>query len=1033
MSPFWRHRILISYTKTKTHMRKLLATLIAFLAFAGTLLAQKTVTGTVTDDKGNPLPNVSVVVKGTPTGTITKADGSYSLSVPANAKQIEFSSLGFGTQTVNVGSGSVYSVRLAAVATDLDEVVVTGISRVKKSQFTGATSRVSEKELANRPMGSFEQMLQGRAPGVHIMTGSGQPGQASTVIVRGTNSIIGGSDPLYVIDGIPVETAVFQSLNPNDFESIDILRDAATTALYGSRGSAGVIVITTKKGKSGKAVLSYDGQIGIKSRPEFAFRPMNTEELLAAQEAYGIAGGAFANPSVAPGWHYSKNNPRYSTLTPTQQASADRYLDSLRGINTNWADEIFRQGSFSNHQISLSGGTGRTRFFSSLGLYNEEGTTHRTDMQRATWRNNIDYADDKLTVSVSSSIGYTKRNFQQSTASASTQNPFLVVNIAAPYHKPYDANGNPAVGNGTKFVASNQMDYTKYDMNYNDQIKVNLGVNVDYKIVKNLSAGVVAGIDFRETQNTNYGSKEAFLRYTSSSITTKAGFQTEAMNRNLFMTVRPNLTYRNVFAQKHDVEVSAVAEYVQENYKNMSLTGYGIDPRTPNTPSAIQQGNAVNQLYANVGGSKINSTLASGLLMGRYTFNGKYTISGSYRQDGSSKLHKDNRWVGFYSLGAVWDVKKEDFMQNVTAVNSLRLRASYGGSGNHNNFPSYYMWQPTYSNTTYGGLEAQRVGYVGNKDIKWETTYVLNLGLDYEVLNRRIYGSFDWYDKRTKDLFIDRTLSFENAAGARVSVNAGELQNTGFEWNINGEVIRNKDFVWTLFANGSYNKNKLVSLGGEQPYESGTSFLKEGLPLGSHYEVGWAGVDAATGAPLYYDLNGNVTTVYNTSNATTNWGTWEAPWKGGFGTRVNYKNLELSVLFSYQEGATKVDNLEYFVENLAGFLSTGYNQSSSLNYWKKPGDIVSTPGVAYGSNFSSKIIHDASFLRLRDVTLSYNLPANILSRTGFISRANVYVQANNLFIWTKWRGMDPEAGAVNINLNEFPNPRAITGGVRVTF
>jgi hypothetical protein len=264
-------------------------------------------------------------------------------------------------------------------------------------------------------------------------------------------------------------------------------------------------------------------------------------------------------------------------------------------------------------------------------------------------------------------------------------------------------------------------------------------------------------------------------------------------------------------------------------------------------------------------------------------------------------------------------------------------------------------------------------------------------------------------------------------------VNAGELQNTGIEWNINAEVIRKRDFVWTIFTQGAYNRNRLVSLGGEQPYESGTSFLQEGLPLGSHYEVGWAGVDAATGQPLYYDLEGKVTTVYNASNATTNWGTWEAPWKGGFGTRLNYKNLELYVLFSFQEGAYKMDNLEYFVENPVGFLSGGYNQSADLNFWKQPGDIASTPSPVYGTNFSSKLIHNASFMRLRDVTLSYTLPNNLLSKLKVVSRASVYVQANNLFIWTKWRGMDPEAGPANINLSEFPNPRAITGGLRVTF
>lgn len=1017
-------------------MRKLLATLTALLLFTGVLLAQKTVTGTVTDDKGNPIPNVSVVVKGTPTGTVTKADGSFSLTVPSTAKQIELSSLGFATQTINIGSGSVYNVTLATTgARDLDEVIVTGITRVKKSQFAGAASKIAEKEIENRPVGSFDQLFQGRAPGVLALTGSGQPGSATNVIIRGTSSVSGGSTPLYIVDGIPVEAGVFQSLNPNDFASIDILRDAATTALYGSRGSAGVIVVTTKRGRAGKMQVTYDGQMGIKGRPEFAFRPMNTTELLQAQEDYGRVLGINGSTAI-PGWFYSRNNPRYATLSPTAQAQADAILDSMRQINTNWADYIFRQGSFSNHQISLSGGSGKTRIFTSLGLYNEEGTTARTDMQRATLRNNIDYADDKFTLAVSSIVGYTKRNFQQSTTTNSTANPFLVTNIAVPYHLPYKANGiDYNTGVGAKFVATNQMDLTRFDENYNDQIKVTLGLTMDYKLSRNLSAGITAGIDFRETQNTAYASRLAFLRTpaATSSITTLAGSQSEGLNRNLIMNVRPIITYRNTFADRHDVELNLVGEYIQENLKGFNLTGFGIDPRTPNTPGAIQPGNAGNQLYITAGGDKANAAIASGLAMLRYTFDGKYTLTGSYRNDGSSKLPPKTRWQDFYSVGAIWDITKENFMRNLGFVNSLRLRASYGGSGNHNNFPSFYLYQATYGAGSYSGLPTQNVTYVGNPEALWESTWVFNVGLDYELANRRIYGDFNWYDNRTKDLYINRRLAIENSGDRPIDVNAGELQNTGFEWNVNAEVIRKRDFVWTLFAQGSYNKNKLVSLGGEQPYESGTSYLQEGLPLGSHYEVGFAGVDAATGQPLYYDLDGKVTTVYNASNATTNWGTWEAPWKGGFGTRMSYKGLELYILFSFQEGAYKYDNLEYFVENPVGFLAGGYNQSSDLKFWQRPGDIVNTPSPVYGTNFSSKLIHDASFIRLRDVTLSYNFSNNLLNKLKVVSRASIYVQANNLFIWTKWRGMDPEAGPANINLSEFPNPRAITGGLRVTF
>ena len=372
-------------------------------------------------------------------------------------------------------------------------------------------------------------------------------------------------------------------------------------------------------------------------------------------------------------------------------------------------------------------------------------------------------------------------------------------------------------------------------------------------------------------------------------------------------------------------------------------------------------------------------------------------------------MPEENRWVGFYSFGAIWDITKENFAQNSNTLNVLRLRASYRGSGNHNNFPDEYLYQSTYGTGSYSGLPTQVVTYPGNPDAKWETTYTLNVGTDFELLNRRLYGDINWYDKRTKDLYVTRNLIRGSGWLPDRSKCGGELQNTGFEWNINADVIRNKDLLVTLFANGGYNKNKLISLGGETPYNAGTSFLEVGLPLGSHYSVKWGGVDAATGQPLYYDINGKLTNLYNASDAVTDFGTWEAPWKGGFGTNIRYKAIEMNVLFSWQQGANKSDNLEYFVENPVGFLDGGFNQSASLNFWKKPGDVASTPSPLYGTNFSSKLIHDASFVRLRDLVLSYTFPKSMLNGSKFISAAKLFVQGSNLFIWTNWRGIDPEA------------------------
>ncbi len=1017
-------------------MRKLLLTLWVSLGFVLVSYAQKTISGKVTDANGAPLSNVSVIVKGSNAGTTTDAAGTFSLTVPANAKQIVFSILGYETQSISAGSNS-FNVRLTSSgATDLTNVVVTGLSKVKKSQYTGASSRIDEKQLKNQPVGSFDQILQGRAPGLIALTGSGAPGTSANVIIRGQGSLSAGNDPLYVVDGIPVEAGVFQGLDPNNFATVDVLRDAASTALYGSRGSAGVIVITTKRGIAGKMKLGYSVQMGVKSKPDFAFRPMTTAELLTAQKNYGAVSGDNTNAAI-PGWFYSADNPRYAALTAAEKAQADLALDSISRINTNWYDQIFRSANFSNHQLSLSGGTGKTRIYSALGMYNEEGITLRTDMKRITLATNVDYADDKFTLAISSNIGYTKRNFQQSTGTNSLGNPFLSSVVNVPYAKLYNDNGGFATGVGSSFAAANQLDLTKYDKNFSNQIKTTLGLTTSYKVTSHITLGLTTGVDFRETQNTNYGSKIPFVRASSSSITGKAGFQTEGLSRFLTASVRPSATYRNMFLEKHDVEFTVLGEYVTELEKVFSATGFGTDPKRPNTPAAITQGNTANQLFARVTGGKSSNALSSGLVTARYTYNGKYTFSGSFRRDGSSKLPVDTRWQSFYSVGGVWDASKEDFIKSIRAINSLRIKLSYGSSGNANNFPvGDFGYLAQNSTGNYNGTNTIFYATPGNDKLKWEKTYVTNLGVDFEIINRRIYGDVNVYSKITKDLFVLKSLPASTGFGqVGQDINVGQLSNKGVEVSLTGEVISTKNLVWSLYGNVAYNKNRIDDLGGLNEYENpnGTDLFKVGLPVGSHYEVEWAGVDAATGQPLYYTKDNRITNTYSDADRVTKYGTWEAPWKGGFGTSLRFKGFDLNTLFSWQSGSKKVDNMEYFVENPVGFLASGYNQSADLNFWQKPGDLASTPSPLYGTSFSSKIIHDASFLRLREVTLSYSLPKSMVSKTKIVSNARFFVQGNNLFIWTKWRGLDPEAGATNINLSEFPNPRTFTAGLELNF
>jgi TonB-linked SusC/RagA family outer membrane protein len=1012
-------------------MRKVILTMLVALGFVlGAVAQDRTVSGKVTDEKGAPLQGVSVISSDNKKGTQTDASGNYSISIGANIKSITFSSIGYESQRTSV-KGGVVNVKLSSSNGTLDDVIVTGIRNIKRSDYAGSVSRVATKDIQNKPIGSFDQALQGAAPGLLALTGSGAPGTSANIIIRGSGSIAGGSNPLYILDGIPIEASTFQGLNPNDFASVEVLKDASTTALYGSRGSAGVIVITSKRGIPSKMKVSFSTQNGIKARPDFAFTPMSTLELLKSQEDYGkIAGGSIAMP----GWYYSKANPRYTTLTPAQQASEGLLQDSISRINTNWKDYMFRTNPFSNNEISISGGAGKTRVFSSLAMYKEGGVTPRSDMKRFTFRNNVDYVDDNLMFSLSSSVAYTKRNFQQSITTNNLGNPFLAVNITSPYSQVFKGDGTYATGVGASFAGANQLDLTQFDKNYNDQVKVVFGINTSYKITNNITAGVTGGVDFRETQGTNYGSRLAFSRLSSGTPTVNQGFLSESLGRFVSLTVRPSLDFKKTFAQKHRVDVAVYGEYVRELTKSIVSTGYGIDARTPNTPAAVTQGNATNLLFANFSGGKSENLLVSALTLGSYTFNDKYSISGSYRYDGSSKIPLKNRWTPFYSIGGIWTITKENFLKNNKNINELRLRVSYGSSGNSNNFPfGDFGYLDTYSaNGNYVGIPTLAVNNIGNPDLKWETIYQTNIGTDFTILKSRIYGSVDIYEKLTKDLFVQKQLSAEGGSYT-TTINAGVLSNRGIEFDLSLEVLRKKDLVWTLNGKAGYNKNLVKDLGGLSSYASGTSLVTEGIALNSPNEVKWAGVDAATGAPLYYKLDGSLTTTYNVNDKVQQFGTSEAPWKGGFSSTLKYKGFDCYVFFTWQQGAVKTDNLEFFTENPVGFMSGGYNQSTSLNFWKKPGDIASTPSPLFSTNFSSKLLHDASFIRLKDITIGYTVPSEFLKKSKVISKARFYAQATNLFMWTKWRGMDPEAGAININLSEFPNPRAFTFGLDLTF
>jgi TonB-linked SusC/RagA family outer membrane protein len=1008
-------------------MKKLLQSLFLLIFITGSVMAQqRTVTGTVTSsDDRLPIPGVSVKVKGARTGTQTDSNGQFSLSVPSTANELEFSYIGFQVQSRSIPSSGVIAVTLVTDDNALNEVVVTGYTSVSKSKSVSATSTITSKSLENVPVASLDQMLQGRAPGLIALSGSGQPGANARVVIRGQGSISGSTTPLYVLDGVPIESSVFQSMNPNDFESISVLKDAAATSLYGSRGSNGVILINSKKGKAGKTIITYNGQGGVSTRTRGKFDMLTSPELLGLQEA----------AKVGAGWTLSPLNTANVTTTNTAAVKARR-LDSLRNTQTDWDDIFFRTGAFQSHQVSASGGNEKTRFYSSLGYYNQDGVTERSNLKRYNYRLNLDHTAGKLTVGMQSAIGYTRNNYIESEGSVSLANPFAAAYLALPYENPYDANGRIITTNITNQysfpiydsrLGSNALDRYNSTTNFTTQLKGTLSLNAAYEITKGLRARTTLGIDYRETN-----SERSVFPGTYPGGLVNPGQQGSyglGNTRNYQMISTSGLTYLNVFG-KHEIEGSALYEVLDNRYNTYSFTGYGINPKLLNTGAGITPGTVTNALIPAVAGAKTRSAFASVIAIGRYTFDSKYTFQASFRRDGSSKLPEDNRFHNFYSLGLNWDAKQENFFKDVEFLDVLRFRGSYGTTAN-GSAASDFGYIPTYSNISYAGVSGVAPAFPGNPAYDWEYAKVGNIGFDAEFLKSRISLQVDVYNKETNNLFIDQQLS-RTSGFSSLSINAGKVRNRGIETLVDFKIVRSKDWDISLNVNFAYNQNKVTDLGQVEKFEQGTSIIRVGLPLGSHYTVKNAGVDPATGNQLYYNQDGTTTTVYNASTqSVAEFGTYNPPLTGGWGSTLRYKNFDFTTFFTFANNYSRYNNESYFLTNVGNV--SAYNQTRELlNYWKTPGQITNVPKFGTARQFNSQDIYDASFIRLRNAVIAYTLPQNIVKSIKYVSGVRFYVQGQNLFTWTKWPGFDPEDNN-NIAQFEYPASRQFTFGLDVRF
>lgn len=992
--------------------------------------------GRIVSEENKPLAGASIVVKGNEKlGTTADNDGYFTLSGVKDKATLVISFAGYTTKEI-AAEPNLGTVQLVPAVSQLTDIVITGYTAYSKDKSTSASSIVTGDKINDVPGMTVDQILQGRVPGMNVTSSSGQPGQNASVVIRGIGSINGSSAPLFIMDGIPIESNYFQTINPEDIESATVLKDASAKALYGSRGSNGVVVLTTKKGKAGKLSVQYNSQYGFSnlSRPNFIM--MNTPERLQFEEEIGLNYGR----NLGPGWTYSPKNPAYTSGTDAFRQSADHILDSLRGVNVDWRDFFFRRGKFQEQQLSLSGGTDNVRFYTSLNYYDQDGVAVRTGLKRYSLRNNLDVKSGNFTGSFNLSIGYSNSSFTEGEGSTSAGTAMSAVYYALPYEYPYAPDGTLVhPGNRSSYFILDQREGSQAlerllnSSNKTDQLKTIVGISLAYQVLPYLKVSTRAGIDYRNSTDLAYINPDSYYgsRSVSNTLGGKGRFD-EGTRRNFNIVSTTGLTFNKVFARQHDVEVSGYYEYVYNNFNSFGFTGFGIDGRLPETPAGVTNGSAT--YLPSVSGSKTQSALASFMGIARYTYNEKYTLTGSYRYDGSTKVAPVNKWHGFYSISGSWAAKKENFLRDVAAIRDLRFRISYGTTASPLSSDFGYLATYSATNASYGGVTGIRPSTPGNANYDWEYVNEFNTGFDIALFrSNRLRISADYYNKITSNMFFDQPLS-ATSGFSTLPLSSGKMRNRGVEVDVNGDVIKNKNVTWTVGFNFGYNKNTILALtplATELP-DGDSRIFKVGMPYGTYYAPDWAGVNPQTGEAQYYNLDGTITTTYNvTTQSTTHSGSLYPSLTGGITTAVSWKGFSVSGLFSFVTNVMRWNNEDFYNENQRYATS---NQTVRMLYdrWKKPGDNAILQRFDIPRNFTSKDIQNAAYLRLRNLTLAYTVPQTVIKKIGFVKGIKVMLQGQNLYTWTSWRGLDPENNSVYGRF-QYPNTRTYTAGLNVNF
>lgn len=986
-------------------MRKLITFIVLFLGI-GLMGYSQTVqiTGKVTySEDGSTLPGVAVVGKGTTIGVTTDIDGMYSIVVPATVTSLEFSFIGMRTEDVEINGRTSIDLVMYTDIMAMDEVVVIGYGTAKRvGTVIGSLTQVSAEKIKEKPVANVFDALQGRVAGVQVYTSSGEPSQVSSIRLHGTGSLGASSTPLYVLDGVPIPSGTMLSLNPNDFESMTVLKDASATSIYGSRAANGVIYITTKSGKrSAKAKISISSQYGISklANKDFFEAFMNTKQLT----DFWVETG-------------------YRT-----QAAVDALL-AANPNDTKWYKYYYKESAPTyQSDVSVTGGTEKTSYFVSGSYFFQDGLATRSSFERYSFRSNMNSKiNDWITIGLNLSGG---KDIRETNPYGSNSTNRGLAMLAPPFYSPYDADGNPYEG-----VIPG---WGRYDPYYLEKKLPSWGVNFQFNgmafiqlnPMKGLTIRSQAGVDGSDYRTTS-------IRYPSYVGSLNNGSVTEGYQNDIYRTITNTIEYKFSLQNRHNFTVLAGQEgsdYAQSFFSSSS-SGHTDDRLI--LLSAGPNSITVNQ-------SKTEYAYLSYFGRLDYGFDNKYFFDFSLRSDASSRFGANNRTANFWAAGAMWNAKKESFLEGVDFLSSLNVKFSIGTSGN--SAIGNYDSQALVGTSQYDGITSWGISSPGNPDLMWEEQTKATFGIKFAILDNRYRFNIEYYDRTTKNMLISVPYPYTSGFNS-ITSNVGSLKNSGIDFEFDFDVLKSGDFYVTPYVNFSYNKNEVTELFQDKPYwiipNTGVCWAV-GEPV-SFFRPIFAGIDPDDGAPTWYVPGDNIVeTTKDDASTTKSFVTADleqntglpryAPIAGGFGLSAGWKGLQLTADFSYAKGKYLFNNDRYFFENPNVF--GGFNMSSTvLDYWQQAGDVTTFPRwSSQFTQFDSRLIEDASFMRLKNLTLSFTLPESVVRKTGsVVSGARVFVTGRNLLTFTKYMGPDPEVDS-NISLGANPNTKQYSFGVELSF